>query len=192
MRGLMAMPAVAAASLLDTSPKCPAAAGTFIPLFSRFVAYVRVAARNAAQQYQQQYGGAQQYQPADPLAAAAAAPPPSAPGAPQEFLQVLASRGPGPRGACWVGAGRVQAWLGLGSSSERLRIGPTSPLYPVAFGPTLQARPYAIYYIAFHPSSLQAALVDPNDPSKIYLTQPVDDSQRRQDAPKFGGGLPLV
>ena len=33
---------------------------------------------------------------------------------------------------------------------------------------------------------LQTALVDPSDPTCIYLTQPLlDDSQRRQDTPLF-------
>lgn len=123
----MATPVVAG-SLPDTSSKCPAAAGTFIPLFSRFVAYVRVAARNAAQQY----GGAQQYQPADPPAAAAAAPPPSAPGAPQEFIQVLAFRGPGALGRCWAGPGCMQAWLGLGQQQRASVARPCAAFPPVS------------------------------------------------------------
>ncbi|KAL4452244.1 hypothetical protein ABPG75_007906 [Micractinium tetrahymenae] len=36
---------------------------------------------------------------------------------------------------------------------------------------------------------LQTALVDPSDPTKVYLTQPVDASQHRDDAPKFPAPL---
>lgn len=36
---------------------------------------------------------------------------------------------------------------------------------------------------------LQTALVDPNDPTKVYLTQPLDSSQQRSDAPKFPAPL---
>lgn len=36
---------------------------------------------------------------------------------------------------------------------------------------------------------LQTALVDPSDPTKVYLTQPVDSSQHRDDAPKFPAPL---
>ncbi|EFN55018.1 hypothetical protein CHLNCDRAFT_134845 [Chlorella variabilis] len=36
---------------------------------------------------------------------------------------------------------------------------------------------------------LQTALVDPSDPTKVYLTQPLDSSQQRDDAPKFPAPL---
>lgn len=36
---------------------------------------------------------------------------------------------------------------------------------------------------------LQTALVDPSDPTKVYLTQPLDSSQQRNDAPKFPAPL---
>ena len=39
------------------------------------------------------------------------------------------------------------------------------------------------------PEQLQTAYVDPNDPTKIYLTSPVDESQRLHGRPGFSGPL---
>ena len=53
--------------------------GTCIPLFMRFLEYIRVAQRNLAAQYAAQQGAQQ--------GAAGGAPPPPVPSAPQELLQ---------------------------------------------------------------------------------------------------------
>lgn len=37
--------------------------------------------------------------------------------------------------------------------------------------------------------SAATALVDPNDPTKVYLTQPLEDGQQRPDSPKFPAPL---
>lgn len=39
------------------------------------------------------------------------------------------------------------------------------------------------------PEQLQTAYVDPNDPTQIYLTSPVDESQRLHGRPRFSGPL---
>ena len=37
--------------------------------------------------------------------------------------------------------------------------------------------------------AVSTALVDPSDPTKLYLTQPLDPSQQRPDAPAFPSPL---
>lgn len=138
-------------------------------------------------QQQEQQAAASQQPSYPPPAMAVGADPPATP--PQQFLQtaLVDPSGEGLQAAGWHG--RCACCLAL------LQLLPLAGLgCPAACSSACALRPIANARCCLSPMRAAALhnwlpLVLPADPTKVYLTQPLDSSQQREDAPKFPAPL---
>lgn len=131
------------------------------------------------QQQQQQAAAAGQQQGYPP---AAAADPPSTP--PQQFLQTALVDPSGECEHCTCGAGQ-SCWWGPPSVSYHLPAHISAGAQPAP----LLVHPAAVNDLLPNCSFTSTPLPPWADPTRVYLTQPLDSSQQRQDAPKFPAPL---
>ena len=146
--------------------------GTIIPLFFRCCAYVRSFA-SSLQAASAAAADAQGYPP--PATAAAAAAAGGGSSAPQQFLQTALVD---PSGARRPGQG----------PGVRLR---SVRLLPACLPAAMLCCDVPCSSVLLQTSTVpdDSLFKPPADPTKVYLTQPLDDSQQRADAPKFPAPL---